>query len=239
MSINVDIEDSWNPQIRKLLKNWSKQITINEQQHLLKADKNKKLNIIFVFFDIIGKACIFTTLLSSLSEKYLGYDLLIFVTIVEALTIATEGLAAYFDFSVISQKHFEGAREYNSLSKLIDSTLSLKKSDRGPAKEFITFVIEKFKFIAENTIDLPYNKMVHQLELQIYKDPSDACGNSSKDNTPENSQGASNTEDIKSSNPSNIRLDIKLQKQKLKREDSQNYQNYQWNRFETELDSFV
>lgn len=205
---------SWNNDVKKLLKNWSKQISINEREHMIRSFRYKRINNFLIIFDIIGKGTIFTTLLSIVSNQYFNYDLLIFVTIVEAFTIVTEGLSVYYDFSVLSQKHVEAARNYNNLKKLIDSTLSIDKSERGDPKSFLQLVIKRFKDISENSLALPYTKSV---EINYEENPVKEL---SLKQTCENITPTKNEE---------VKFYQKLEKDK--------YMDYQWNRFETEVEN--
>jgi len=226
----------WSKKIIRLLQNWRQQISINENQHLYRGSKYKFIYRGFSIFDIISKAGILSILITAITNNNVNLPILILITIMESITTATDFITIYFDFGTLSEKHFTSAREYNSLSKLIDSTLALQSSDRDDPKQFITLIMKKFSKIADNSPDLPFNDVVHKLDLQIYNNPKDACGlkNSSSDDS-DKTDNTTNLETVKitpiqESLKSSVKFESIMETSEIARP---NYLTYQWNRLET------
>jgi len=226
----------WSKKIKKLLQNWRQQISINENQHLYRGSKYKFIYRGFSIFDIISKAGILSILITAITNNHVNLSILILITIMESITATTDSISIYFDFGTLSEKHFTSAREYNSLSKLIDSTLALKPSDRDNPKEFITLIMKKFTKIAENSPSLPFNNVVHNLDLQIYNNPKDACG--LKNSSSETDKTETNLETVKivpvpESLKNSVKFETAMETSNIVRP---NYFTYQWNRLETETE---
>lgn len=206
----------WNSKIKGLLINWKQQITINEQQHLIRADRTKKVNMFLELVDTLGNASVLTILVSASAQNFISETLLYITTVINSFTFACSGILGWYSPGVLSQKHYSDAKEYNALVKLIDSTLAIEP-DEDP-KEFVTTVRRRFEEIADDAADIPYNDMVHSLELQIYNNPKDACGDreSSEDNDSMDEHKAGGDKDGG-----------------ITRDD---YFNYQWGRFENDVE---
>lgn len=220
------LNNNWSQEIINLLKNWKEQININENAHLFRATRYKYLNNFFIIFNFIGNTSVLITLLTAFSDRVLNYDPLIFVTVVSGLTMLSSSLSDYYDFSECSHKNFEDAKKYNDLGKFVTSTISLPSRERGDAKETVEYIRKKFMKISEESMDLPYNKKVHQLELQIFENPKDARG--------DGGSGSSNSDSAEEKN-SNVILKESLEINKTENNSNSNnlnYIDYQWRRFE-------
>jgi hypothetical protein len=223
----------WTSSVKNLLINWKQQININEKQHLLKADKTKKINLILETIDTLGNTSVFTILLTVVSQQIISMSLLYAALVTESLVLACSGILGWYEPGMLSQKHYTDAKEYNALAKLIDSTLALEPDD--DPKEFVALVRKRFEVISENAADLPYDDKVHHLELQIYENPEDARGITSS------SSSESSRESSRENSLSNIELRLPMKFSnggehnfekglaKIKSEDE--YFDYQWKRF--------
>lgn len=224
----------WSRKIRKLLINWSKQITINETEHIFRGNRYKFINKGLNFFDIVGKTGILTTLISAIANQNVTLVLIVWLTVIDALILTTDSISIFFDFGGLSEKHFSASKEYNSLSKLIDSTLALEPEDRDNPKEFLTLVMKKFSNISGNAPNLPYNAKVHKLDLQIYENPEDARGD--KDST--SSEEPPSIEMVRvTPEPETPRNRVRFESgmmtprtERAPRTENSRYLNYQWNR---------
>lgn len=226
----------WTSSVKNLLINWKQQININEKQHLLKADKTKKINLILETIDTLGNTSVFTILLTVVSQQIISMSLLYAALVTESLVLACSGILGWYEPGMLSQKHYTDAKEYNALAKLIDSTLALEPDEDGnDPKEFVALVRKRFEVISENAADLPYDDKVHHLELQIYENPEDARGITSS------SSSESSRESSRENSLSNIELRLPMKFSnggehnfekglaKIKSEDE--YFDYQWKRF--------
>jgi hypothetical protein len=220
-------KEYWSREVKNLLINWRQQININENEHLYRARRFKYIDNILTIFDLISNGSIFVILLSALPNKFLSNELLISITTIDAFIIINILITANYNFGVNTQKHFEAAREYNGLSKLIVSTLSLKNR-KEKEDEFLGFVRKRFETIAENSISLPYNKKIHQLELKIYDDLDEARGrrNSLENNDNDTSENSSSEDKIPSKN------ETKFEQRLQTISEPDDYMKYQWNRFQ-------
>lgn len=177
----TNIIKNWNVNTKKLLINWVQQIRINEMEHRYRGTLYKRLSQGFNGFGLITQTGVLTTMVGviaeTIGEKQVSRAIFIYISIVEVLSYITNIFTTFYDWAGISEKHFTGAKEYKALSLLIDATLMLDSTERGKAKDFITSVRKQFDTIAENSPDLPVNKMIHQLDASIvYDDPEEARG---------------------------------------------------------------
>jgi hypothetical protein len=232
----------WTREVKDLLINWRQQININENEHLFRANRFKYLDNFLTIFDIISNGAIFIILLSAIPNEYLSKGLLISATTIDAFVIIGILITSTYNFGVFSQRHFEAAREYNTLSKLIVSTLSLRTHERGNEKHFVEFVRKRFETIAENSISLPFNKKIHQLELQIFEDPDNARGRPNgfektsyrKDSIDDDSAGSGSSDgpteiiDLEISPKNESKFEQRLQD--ITKPDD--YMKYQWTRLQ-------
>jgi hypothetical protein len=219
----------WTSPIKKLLINWKQQININEKQHLLKADKTKKINLVLETIDTLGNTSVFTILLTVVSQQIISISLLYIALIMESFVLTCSGILGWYEPGILSQRHYTDAKEYNALAKLIDSTLALEPDDNP--KEFVALVRKRFEVISENAADLPFDDKVHHLELQIYENPDDARGETSSSSSESSSEN--NLEiPLKFSNGGEHKFAKDLTK--IKSEDD--YIDYQWKRFSENME---
>lgn len=176
----------WNNRAEALCVNWSKQIGVNEQEHRKRGSRYKKLDNCMSLFNIITQITALTALINAIFKESADHiAIIIFVAVIESLVLINDGVDIVFDINELSQQHFTSANEYGGLSRLIDSTLSLEKNDRGKASSFLKIVRNKFNNILEESPDLPTNKMVDKLDTIIYVDPHTT--HKTPDKTPEES----------------------------------------------------
>ena len=192
--------NGWSRNVEKLLKNWSEQISINESEYRKRGSYNKRWYYAFGIFIVVAQTGALTTLINVIirlltktptdncgktpspmmeETNFTDTGLLIFTAIMNTIILIIQGINTFFDFGSKSEKFFEAAKEHNALGRLIDTTLSLPRADRDIAREVLLSVREQFNHIQDNSPNLPYNNIIHSLDMKIYKNPEHARGNSS------------------------------------------------------------
>lgn len=268
---SVMSNNGWSRNVEKLLRNWSAQISINEGEYRKRGSYYKRLYVAFGIYLVIADTGALTTLINviistiletpqpctttmtpsssvSTAQKVTNTALLIFVAIMSTFNLIMLGVDKFFDFGGKSEKFFEAAKEHNALSRLIDTTLSLPRADRDVAREVLLSVREQFNHIVDNSPNLPYNDIIHSLDMKIYKNPKEARGNSSSSESElDLPKSPPEAEDIHTlsgseeyiSHPQRCRFETQLQSQKgdARRETKRKsaimkHMDYQWGRME-------
>lgn len=196
--------NGWDRNIEHLLINWSKQVTINEQEYRKRGSVYGKVYSFLNGFNIIAQTGILTTLWTSINSA--NYSLILYVAIIDCLAFIASGLETFFNFGRASELYYSVANDHAALSRFIDSTLSLPRKDRNLARDTVLSIREQFDgLIKDNTIQLPPNKIVYKLEMCIYEDPREAIGNFS---TPSSSHASLVNLDIDNVDNNDIRITI-------------------------------
>jgi len=177
--VQSDNQMGWTTTLEKLLMNWSQQITINEQEYIKRGFMFNKMYYIFGIFSIVVQTGALTTLINVITT-YLSREILIAVAVMQTLVLITNSVDKFFNFGSGYQKYLDAAKEHNALSKFIDTTLALPRKDRGDARETILSIRKQFTDLKTTSPDLPINKIIHKLDMCLYEDPRDACGNGGK-----------------------------------------------------------
>ena len=183
--------NGWTKNIERLLKNWSKQISINEDEYRKRGTCYRRWYYAFGAFIAIGQTgalvAVVNTIISlstTAKTNEANFGLLIFVAIMDALVLIAQGLDKFFNFGSGSEQFYEASKEHNALSRLIDATLTLPRVDRDLAREVLLSIRQQFNHIQDNSPNLPPNAVVHQLDMIIYKDPSQAKGRQGSSTNP-------------------------------------------------------
>lgn len=178
----------WNKNVEDLLKNWSQQVTINENEYRKKGAYYRKWYLGIGVFIATVQTGVITSLVNLIINNEsssmidpcsdnINQILLIVVTVVEAIVLVVQGIDKFFDFGAGSEKFYDSAKEYNALSKLIDTTLTLPRADRDYAREVLLSVRQQFSKIQETSPNLPPIDIINKLDMCIYENPSHAKGN--------------------------------------------------------------
>lgn len=167
--------NGWNKTLEKLLVNWSQQISINESVCIKRGYKLKVYYYCFGVFIIIAQTGALTTLINAIATGNNG-NILIVVAILETLSLIAQGIDTFFDFSSASKVYYNSSREFNSLSRFIDSTLAIPRKDRELARELVLSIRKQFNDINTTCPQLPLNKIIHKLDMSIYENPHEAVG---------------------------------------------------------------
>jgi len=253
-------KNSWTKAIKLLLQNWSKQISINENEYRKRGRRYRNLYYAFGAFIVIAQTGALTTLINTIvtaskssksCSSIIGW--LIFSAVMETLVFVAQGLDKFFNFGAASEQYYEAAKNHNALSRLIDTTLILPKKERGSAKEVLLSISKQFNTIQNSSPNLPPNEMVHHLEMHIYDDPSHAKGNKvtssssqsieSKENLPKTEavelpEISSDDSDDHISNTHRCKFGAQMQEQKkaatreLQHNRALRILEYQWSRLE-------
>ena len=178
--------NGWTKSIERLLKNWSQQISINEDEYRKRGTFYRAWYYAFGVFSVIAQTGALTTLINVIvsiintpdkcKPSNVNLGLLVFIAIMETLILIAQGLDKFFNFGSGSEQFYEAAKDHNALSRLIDATLTLPRIDRDSAREVLLSVRQQFNHIQDNSPNLPPNAIVHRLDMYIYENPSQAKG---------------------------------------------------------------
>lgn len=170
-----ECSNGWTSSIEKLLINWSQQILINEHVYLNYGQKYHNLYVIFGIVIIVIEAGSLMTILNLITQEA-NKNILIGVAVLQSITIIFQMIDKFFNFGSSSEKYYEAGKNHNALSKFINSTLVLPRKDRGDAREIIISIRNQFNELKNTTPTLPSNKIIHKLDMMLYEDPKEACG---------------------------------------------------------------
>ncbi len=178
--------NGWTKSVERLLKNWSQQISINEDEYRKRGTYYRAWYYAFGVFSVIAQTGALTTLINVIisiintpdkcKPSNVNLGLLVFIAVMETLILIAQGLDKFFNFGSGSEQYYEAAKDHNALSRLIDATLTLPRIDRDRAREVLLSIRQQFNQIQDNSPNLPPNAIVHRLDMYIYENPSHAKG---------------------------------------------------------------
>lgn len=180
------MSNGWTKSTEKLLRNWSQITSINESEFRKRGVFYRNwywgIGIVLVITQTGSVATIANLILNLYSQETTAdatseATVLTIVGIIEALILIAQGLDKFFNFGSASEQYFTAAKDYNSLSRTIDTTLTLSRADRGPARDVLISIRQKFDQLQDTSPNLPPNAVVHRLDMCIYDDPEQARGN--------------------------------------------------------------
>nr|QBK87244.1 MAG: uncharacterized protein LCMAC201_01460 [Marseillevirus LCMAC201] len=247
--------NGWTITTEQLLRNWSQQISINENEYRQRGTYYRKWYYgIGVIIGLI-QTSIICTLLNALGRNDSSFTIIIIITGLEAIVFIANGIDKFFNFAAGSEKFYEAAKEHNALSRLIDSTLAFPRSERDNARNVILLIRQQFNQIKDNSPNLPPNDVIHKLDMCIYENPHEARGNMGigitlvgtetriSIKTPHNTENVglpecSTGHDEEINNVRRNKFEAQLQEQKVVAKEKQEYHGilknleYQWGRME-------
>lgn len=191
MSSDDDHTGGWTGDAERLLKNWSRQISINEDQYRKRGAYYRNWYWAFGVFLAIAQTGILTTLVNVIvsitsnakhtecAADKVNVGALIFVAVMGSIILVAQGIDKFFNFGSGSEQFFDAAKDHNALSRLIDATMMLPRSDRDDAREVLLSIRQQFDQIQYNSPNLPPSEIIHRLDMCIYDDPHLARGNRS------------------------------------------------------------
>ena len=166
----------WNNDVELLLKNWSKQILINEKEYRNRGYYYKKWYYGIGVFMIVSQTSVLSTLFNSIFSDNEEQISIIFVTIMEFIILIVQGIDKFFNFGSASEQFFEASKNHNVLNRLIDTTLILPRPDRDAAREVLLSIRHQFNQLQDDCPPLPAQSIIHDLDLCIYQNPVEAKG---------------------------------------------------------------
>ncbi len=169
--------NGWSVNVERLLKNWSQQISINENEYQKRGSYYRNWYYGFGLVILIIHTSILSTLLNTLVRQDNNFTTTIVITILETIVFLANGIDKFFNFANGSAKFYEAAKEHNALSRLINSTLALSRRERDNAKDVLLSIRQQFNQINDNSPNLSPNNVIHKLEMCIYENPQEARGN--------------------------------------------------------------
>ena len=178
--------NGWTKNVERLLRNWSQQISINENEYRKQGSYYRNWYYVFGAFIVIAQTGALTTLINVVISMNTDKDeckkteaaavLLVIVAVIETFVLVAQGIDKFFNFGSASEQYYEATKDHNALSRLIDSTLTLPRNDRDVAREVLLSVRQQFNQIQNNSPNLPPNAFIHRLEMCIYDNPEQAKG---------------------------------------------------------------
>lgn len=172
----------WTKQIEKLLRKWDTQITLNEIEYRKRGTFYRKWYFGVGIFLVISQTGAVTTLIniiiSILSQQPIGggdcsqptaYNpattiILVIVAVIQTIILIVQGIDKFFNFGAAVEQYYSAANDHVTLSRLIESILSLPKKDRDHAREVIVSIRQQFTNIQNNSPNLPHNVAIRELK---------------------------------------------------------------------------
>lgn len=177
--------NGWNKSSEQLLENWSRQISINENEYRKRGTYYRNWYYAFGLFEVIAGTGGVITLINVIinivnnqddCEQNVQLGLLIFIAVLESIIVVAQGIDKFFNFGSGSEQYYDAAKEHNALCRLIDTTLTLPRVNRDQAREVLLSVRHQFDQIQDNSPNLPPNDIIHRLHMCIYENPEQAKG---------------------------------------------------------------
>jgi len=125
----------WNPEVEKLLLQWTNELLVLEKLHKKKGMLYKKINITIGISNLL----LISGLLVSTINILLGsthHNIFIMQLLFEIFGLIVSSLDYFINFSSTSEKHINSSNHYENLSRLIYSTLTIKKNSKINPERF-------------------------------------------------------------------------------------------------------
>jgi hypothetical protein len=173
--------NGWTPQSERLLKNWGQMVSINESEYRKRGSRAKYCYTCWGTALIIlqvGTLVIFlSTVISIIARQGVevnDYVLFTLTGLSQFITPIFQGLTSFFNFGSVAERHFQAAKDHTAMRRLIDTILSLPRSERDNAREVLLSLRQQFNLLQDHSPSLPVSSSIRELENKIYDNPRQA-----------------------------------------------------------------